>query len=61
MSTLLIKMEKVNLTRNMCARRNSNFSDFLLWVGNREKLIKEDDMIQIPTKMLIKYKKWRSF
>lgn len=49
-------MEKLRLTRNMRARTDKNFRDFLLQVGNGEKPTIDDDMILLPNEMVIRHR-----
>ena len=56
MSYLWQKMEKLSLTKNMRARSDQYFSDFLLRVGNGDEPTNNDDMIVTPKEMIIKHK-----
>ena len=49
-------MEKLRLTRNMRARLDTTFSDFLLWVGDGDESSTNQDMINILDHMLVQYK-----
>ncbi|XP_020249696.1 uncharacterized protein LOC109827146 [Asparagus officinalis] len=53
-SYLWSKMKKLKLSKNMRARTNSTFSEFLLRVGNGDEPIVADDLIALPTSILIK-------
>ncbi|XP_020270903.1 ATP-dependent DNA helicase PIF1-like [Asparagus officinalis] len=53
-SYLWSKMEKLKLSKNMRARTDSTFSDFLLRVGNGDEPTMADDLIALPTFILIK-------
>ncbi|XP_020266547.1 uncharacterized protein LOC109842040 [Asparagus officinalis] len=47
-------MEKLKLSKNMRARTDSIFSEFLLRVGNDDEPTVADDLIALPTSILIK-------
>lgn len=49
-SYLWPKMEKIKLTRNMRARSDHGFSEFLLQVGNGDEPADNEDNIVIPKK-----------
>ncbi|XP_020266652.1 uncharacterized protein LOC109842156 [Asparagus officinalis] len=53
-SYLWSKMKKLKLSMNMRARTNSTFSEFLLRVGNGDEPTVADDLIALPTSILIK-------
>ncbi|XP_020266274.1 ATP-dependent DNA helicase PIF1-like [Asparagus officinalis] len=53
-SYLWRKMEKLKLSKNMRAMTDSTFSDFLLRVGNGDEPTVADDLIALPTSILIK-------
>ena len=55
MSYLWPKMKNLRLATNMRSRSNTIFSHFLLHVGNGDEPIIDEDMIEIPNEMLIKY------
>nr|XP_016500722.1 PREDICTED: ATP-dependent DNA helicase PIF3-like [Nicotiana tabacum] len=54
-SYLWNKMKKVQLIRNMRARADPTFSDFLLRIGNREEPTIRDDMVLLPEKLIVKH------
>ena len=56
MSYLWPKMKNLRLATNMRSRSNTIFSHFLLHVGNGDEPITDEDMIEIPNEMLIKYR-----
>ncbi|XP_020262490.1 ATP-dependent DNA helicase PIF1-like [Asparagus officinalis] len=47
-------MEKLKLSKNMRARTDSTFNEFLLRVGNGDEPTVADDLIALPTSILIK-------
>ncbi|XP_020266115.1 ATP-dependent DNA helicase PIF1-like [Asparagus officinalis] len=47
-------MEKLKLSKNMRARTDSTFNEFLLRVGNGDELTVADDLIALSTSILIK-------
>ncbi|XP_016449340.2 uncharacterized protein LOC107774357 [Nicotiana tabacum] len=53
-SYLWPKMEKIQLTRNMRARTNPTFIDFLLRIGNEEEHTIKEDMVLLPEQLVIK-------
>ncbi|XP_020271580.1 ATP-dependent DNA helicase PIF1-like [Asparagus officinalis] len=53
-SYLWRKIEKLKLSKNMRARTDSTFSDFLLRVGNGDEPTVADDLIALLTSILIK-------
>ncbi|XP_020254142.1 ATP-dependent DNA helicase PIF1-like [Asparagus officinalis] len=53
-SYLWSKMEKLKLSKNMRAITDSTFSEFLLRVGNGNEPTVADDLIALPTSILIK-------
>ena len=55
MSYLWPKMKNLRLATNMRSRSNTIFSHFLLHVENGDEPITNEDMIEIPNEMLIKY------
>ncbi|KAL3531638.1 hypothetical protein ACH5RR_005159 [Cinchona calisaya] len=48
-------MERLSLSRNMRARTDTRFSEFLLRVGCGEEPINDEGNIELPNKMVIKY------
>ena len=54
-SYLWNKMEILKLTRNMRAKLDNCFSEFLLRVGNGVEPTISDDLIFLPQKMVIQY------
>ncbi|XP_022717760.1 uncharacterized protein LOC111276258 [Durio zibethinus] len=54
-SYLWSKIEKLKLTRNMRARLDDGFSEFLLRVGNDVEPTISNDLILLPKEMVIKY------
>ncbi|XP_060170805.1 uncharacterized protein LOC132601756 [Lycium barbarum] len=48
-------MEKIQFTRNMRARTDPTFSDFLLRVGNGEEPTIRDNLIRLPEQLTVKY------
>ena len=54
-SNLWSKMEILKLTRNMRARLDDGFSDFLLRVGNGVESTISDDLILLPKEIVIQY------
>ena len=54
-SYLWSKMKILKLTRNMRARLDDGFSDFLLRVGNGVEPTISDDLILLPKEMMIQY------
>ncbi|XP_019263882.1 PREDICTED: ATP-dependent DNA helicase PIF1-like [Nicotiana attenuata] len=54
-SYLWNKMEKIQLTRNMRARADPTFSDFLLRIGNGEEPTIRDDIVLLPKKLIVKH------
>ncbi|KAG5560902.1 hypothetical protein RHGRI_004059 [Rhododendron griersonianum] len=48
------QLKKLKLTKNMRAASDLVFSDFLLRIGNGEEKTTGDEMVEIPSKMLIK-------
>ncbi|XP_060178218.1 uncharacterized protein LOC132608158 [Lycium barbarum] len=48
-------MEKIQFTRNMRARTDPTFSDFLLRVGNGEEPTIRDNLIPLPEQLTVKY------
>nr|XP_009626438.1 uncharacterized protein LOC104117138 [Nicotiana tomentosiformis] len=49
------KMEKIQLTRNMRARADPTFNDFLQRIGNGDEPTIRDDMVLLPEKLIIKH------
>ena len=54
-SYLWSKMEILQLTRNMRARLDDGFSEFLFRVGNGVEPTISDDLILLPKEMVIQY------
>ncbi|KAL0433178.1 UNVERIFIED_CONTAM: hypothetical protein Slati_2652100 [Sesamum latifolium] len=54
-SILYQKLTRLTLTKNMRARTDPNFSEFLLRVGNGTEPADSNANIQIPDEMVIKY------
>ncbi|XP_070026520.1 uncharacterized protein [Nicotiana sylvestris] len=48
-------MEKIQLIRNIRARADPTFSDFLLRIGNGEEPTIRDDMVLLPEKLIVKH------
>ncbi|XP_060194098.1 uncharacterized protein LOC132623363 [Lycium barbarum] len=48
-------MGKIQFTRNMRARTDPTFSDFLLRVGNGEQPTIRDNLIRLPEQLTVKY------
>lgn len=47
-------MERIKLTRNMRARTDPTFSEFLLRIGNGEEPTIRDDLVLLPNQLVIK-------
>ncbi|XP_060200302.1 uncharacterized protein LOC132628541 [Lycium barbarum] len=47
-------MEKIQFTRNMRARTDPTFSEFLLFVGNGEEPTIRDNLIRLPEQLTVK-------
>ncbi|KAM3398427.1 hypothetical protein P3S68_001942 [Capsicum galapagoense] len=52
-SYLWHRMERIKLTRNIRARIDSSFSEFLLRIGNGEELTTRDDFVILPKQLVI--------
>ncbi|KAI8567757.1 hypothetical protein RHMOL_Rhmol02G0146500 [Rhododendron molle] len=48
------QLKKLKLTKNMCAASNLAFNNFLLRIGNGEEQTSGEEMVEIPSEMLIK-------
>ncbi|KAG8378377.1 hypothetical protein BUALT_Bualt08G0131200 [Buddleja alternifolia] len=55
-SYLWSRMKRISLSRNMRARDDPNFSEFLLRVGNGEQPTDNEGNIEIPKEMIIEYR-----
>ncbi|XP_016498555.1 ATP-dependent DNA helicase PIF1-like [Nicotiana tabacum] len=54
-SYLWHKMEKIKLTKNMRARTDPAFSDFLLRIGDGEEPTIRDNLVQLPEEIVVKH------
>ncbi|XP_047270482.1 ATP-dependent DNA helicase PIF1-like [Capsicum annuum] len=52
-SYLWQRMEKIKITRNMRARTDTSFSEFLLRIGNGEEPTIRDDLVLLPRQLVI--------
>ncbi|XP_060200620.1 uncharacterized protein LOC132628883 [Lycium barbarum] len=50
---MVSEMERIKLTRNMRARTDPTFNEFLLHIGNGEEPTLRDDLVLIPKKLVI--------